>query len=313
MTLLLVIIDALVPIAFVILLGVLAGRSGLIAPSVGGAFSVAVLDFCLPAQLFNATATMSTTGLPDWQFCVAIAIGLLAVYLVALGLALTLFHRTVDASSLQALNASFPNVAFIGIPVLTAVIGKSAVIPAVVGILISSLLLPPITLVLLAAGSPEQKGHTGVALIWGSVLGAVKQPLIWAPVLGIVFVLAHIPLPDVAQKSLTLIGEATSGLALFAMGLLLSGQKLRASGAVWLNVVFKNLAQPGAMWLLGLLLGVTGEHLRAMVLMGALPTAPATAMFAMKYNVYTDESEATILLSTVACVLTLGAIIALTG
>lgn len=71
------------------------------------------------------------------------------------------------------------------------------------------------------------------------------------------------------------------------------GQKLRIGAAVALNTVLKNLAQPAVMWLLALLLGVTGANRREMILLGALPTASMTAMFAVQYKVYTEESDAT--------------------
>lgn len=79
------------------------------------------------------------------------------------------------------------------------------------------------------------------------------------------------------------------------------------------NIVFKILAQPLAMWGLAILLGVTGVYRREMILLGALPTASMTAMFAVEYKVYTDESDATILISTLISVVTLGACIALTS
>ena len=77
----------------------------------------------------------------------------------------------------------------------------------------------------------------------------------------------------VAQKSFSLIGEATSGVALFATVLLLSGKKLHIGSEVALNVALKNLAQPAAMWLLALLLGLTALHRREMILLGTVPTA----------------------------------------
>jgi malonate transporter len=172
--------------------------------------------------------------------------------------------------------------------------------------------LLPLSLTLLEAGSPTQKGQKGSAVAWRSILNAVKEPLVWAPLAGIVMAVTHVPLPDVGQKSFSLIGEATSGVALFAMGLLLSGQKLRLGVAAALNVALKIVAQPAAMWLLALLLGVTGVHRREMILLGALPTASMTAMFAVQYKVYTDESDATILLSTVLSIASLGVVIALT-
>jgi malonate transporter and related proteins len=93
----------------------------------------------------------------------------------------------------------------------------------------------------------------------------------------------------------------------------LSGQRLTVGAAVLTNAAFKMLAQPAVMVLLAVLLGVTGTYRREMILLGALPTASMTAMFAVEYDVYVAESEATILLSTVLSLVTLGVCIALTA
>jgi len=57
---------------------------------------------------------------------------------------------------------------------------------------------------------------------------------------------------------------------------------------------------------------VTGVYRREMILLGALPTASMTAMFAVQYKVYIAESDATILFSTIVSIVTLGICIALT-
>lgn len=311
MSFLTVILAAFVPIAFVILLGVLAGRAAIMQPTASTALSVLVLDFCLPAELFNAMATTSLSDLPNWRFFAGTAAGLLGVYLMALALSMTLFHKPLNEGGLQALNASFPNIAFIGIPVVLAVIGKSAVPLAVMAIVMSSLLLPPVALTLLAAGSKEEKGNKGVTLLAHSLWGSLRQSVVWAPILGVLFALTGLALPKVAQSSFTLIGEATTGLALFALGLLLSGQKLRIGTAAICTTGMKNIVQPLVMGLLALVLGMSGEPMRVMILCGALPTAPMTAMFAIKFNVGIDETDATILLSTVLSLITVGVVIAL--
>ena len=313
MAVLLVIVSAIIPIAFVILLGVLAGRTGLISPRNSNVLAVLALNFCLPALLFAATAAMTVAELSNWRFFVGIALGLLVIYAAALAVSLSVFRKPIAASSLQALNSAFPNMAFMGVPLLTAAIGASAVLSVVVGNLISSFVLLPLTLTFLQAGSAANKDQKRSTVVWNSILSAVKQPLVWAPLAGVAIALTHCPFPSVAHKSFTLIGSATSGVALFAMGLLLSGQKLRIGLAPAFNVAVKNLAQPAAMWGLAILLGVTGVHRREMILLGALPTASMTAMFAVQYNVYKEESDATILLSTVLSVATLGIVIALTS
>jgi malonate transporter and related proteins len=307
------IVEALLPVAFVILLGVLAGRLNLIKPAQSSVLASLALDFCLPALLFAATAKMTLPELENWRFFLGIAVGLLSVYVTALMISMGLFRKPVADSSLQALNSAFPNMAFMGVPVLTAVIGTSAVLSVVIGNLISSFVLLPLTLTLLEAGKSRESGSGRTTVVWTSVLGAVKQPLVWAPLAGILMAVVQIPLPQVASQSLNLIGEATSGVALFALGLVLSGQKLRIGAPAILNVVFKVLAQPAVMWMLAVLLGVTGVYRREMILLGALPTASMTAMFAVQYNVYVAESDATILLSTLISVATLGVCIAVTA
>jgi predicted permease len=319
-----VIVLALVPVAFVILLGVLAGRLGVISPDRSQVLASLALDFCLPALLFAATAVMTMKELENWQFFLGIAIGLLAIYVVALALSLAAFRKSMAESSLQALNSAFPNMAFMGVPVLTAVIGKSAVLSVVIGNLVSSFVLLPLTLTLLEAGksrtrvkdggkSSAASGATGMAIVWKSLWGACKQPLVWAPLLGVVIAVLQLPMPEVATKSLNLIGTATSGVALFALGLVLSGQKLQVGVAALVNTAFKMLAQPTVMLLLAVVLGVTGTYRREMILLGALPTASMTAMFAVEYDVYVAESDATILLSTMLSLVTLGVCIALTA
>lgn len=306
-----VILRALVPVAFVILLGVFAGRVRLIRPEQSNVLATLALNFCLPALLFGATATMAPGDWSNWRLSLGIALGLLVIFISALIISLAFFRNTLAASSLQALNSAFPNVAFIGVPVFTAVLGKSAMLLVVIGNLIGNLVLVPLTLILLAAGSQTRTG-TKLRVIWNSLLDAIRQPLIWAPLAGLFMALTHIPLPVLGQKSLFLIGDATSGVALFATGLILSGQKLSLSLPTILNVGFKNAVQPVAMWLLALLLGITGLEQHEMILLGALPTAPITAMFAVRYKVYAEESGATILFSTICSIVTLGLVIALT-
>jgi malonate transporter and related proteins len=66
------------------------------------------------------------------------------------------------------------------------------------------------------------------------------------------------------------------------------------------------------MWVLVLLFGISGEYRRELILLAAVPTATITSMFALRYRVYLSESNATVLLSTVLSIVTLGTAIAIT-
>ena len=62
---------------------------------------------------------------------------------------------------------------------------------------------------------------------FGSALGkSVRKPIFLAPVLAFVLVLAGVHMPDPVETTLTPIGAAGAGAALFLTGLILSAQKV---------------------------------------------------------------------------------------
>ena len=266
-----VLLNIMGPIAFVVLLGVLAGRTGVVKPEANEAFSTLALRFCLPALMFNATAAMPLSELTNWRLFVGLLLGLVAVYLLGLFLGLFAFKRTLPESTMEAINAGGPDLAAIGVPLLLAVVGKAAILTVVIGNAFASFVLIPVSLVMLSTGGKDPNKPLG-ALVRSAFLNALGNPLVWAPAAGIVFALLHVPLPAVVSKCCTMIGEALAGVSLFAMGLFLTGRKIQVNTEVLVNVGLKLVAQPAAMLVFALLLGVSGESRREMILLGALPT-----------------------------------------
>jgi predicted permease len=311
-----VIVLTLVPVALVIALGWLAGKWNILDANQNGLLAALFVQFTLPAELFIGAARASPAQIENWGFLLGLALGFVVIYLLGLFLAVAVFRHDLAEGALQAMNCSFPNMAAMGIPVLGALIGPSSLLSVLVGNLVSSLVLVPVTLTLLEAGRGGRIGRNGTPLpgarmLWHSLLSSLRQPLVWAPVAGVVLAFAGVHLPEVVDKSLEMIGGASTGVALFSLGLLLSQQTIRLTGEVITNVLLKVLAQPALMGLLVLLLAVRGEAGREMILLGALPTASIAPMIALRYKAYTAESSATVLLSTVLSVLTLTAIIPL--
>jgi malonate transporter and related proteins len=50
----------------------------------------------------------------------------------------------------------------------------------------------------------------------------IKEPIVWAPVLGFLFVLAGLRIPQIVVHSLSMLGQASGGVALFASGIVLA-------------------------------------------------------------------------------------------
>jgi malonate transporter and related proteins len=201
--------------------------------------------------------------------------------------------------------------AYSGLPVLEAVVGPSGVLAVVVGNLFTSLIMIPLTLVLVQIGQGGKAQGSIAALVGRSLAGAVKQPVVWLPIAGAVLALSGVQVPQVLDLSFDLIGESAAGVALFTLGLMLYGQRLHVDLDIALNALLKNIGQPAGMPGLTLVLGIHGPLAKELFLTGAIPTATAASMLALRYRTYADEAAASTLINTVGSTVTVTLAIAL--
>jgi malonate transporter and related proteins len=145
------------------------------------------------------------------------------------------------------------------------------------------------------------------------VLKVFKKPLVLAPVLGAIFSAIGLHLPKLALESLELIGGTTSGVSLFALGLIMSQDKVSISKPVLFNVFNKTLVHPLIMFGLVVAFGITGASAKEAILLCALPPAIMTTMFAAKYNVLRRESSSSTVVGTVIALITLAIIMRVLG
>jgi malonate transporter len=144
------------------------------------------------------------------------------------------------------------------------------------------------------------------------VLSAVKQPVVCAPVLALVLVLAGVQIPHVLVNATKLLGSSTTGVALFASGIVLFAQRIVVSRFVLGAVAARNVVVPALLWLILAGIGISHTDLRLAVLAMALPAPVAAVIFAVQYRQSQREMASVVLFSSVGSLLTLAAFIALT-
>lgn len=76
---------------------------------------------------------------------------------------------------------------------------------------------------------------------------------------------------------------------IFLVGLIIVEQKVRMTGAVTADALFKNLVHSAAMLVTVLAFGVIGELAREAILLAATPSAVITAMFAEEYGILRSQ------------------------
>ena len=136
------IIQVLAPIFFVLALGYAAGRLRIVDNRQVGSFNKLVMNFALPASLLVATASASRTEmLGQAPLFAVLGSGMLIVYFGWFLISRAFLNTSKTDASLQALTISFPNLAGVGLPVASSVLGPSGAVPVAVAVTVS----PPST------------------------------------------------------------------------------------------------------------------------------------------------------------------------
>src|SRR5258708_2662090 len=188
------ILQALVPVVFVAGLGWLVGRLGVLDPQRIRSITTFIVTVALPAALFVGVFSFSPSQLENVRYLLTLAVALMGTWAAGFALARVAFRRTVPSAGMLAMNGSFPDLAYFGLPVLTAVIGSQGLLPIIVGNLVVSVLMVPITIVLLG-----EMGGTKHESLLDNLKSTVTKPLVWAPILGAVLVLFGVKLPLLAE------------------------------------------------------------------------------------------------------------------
>jgi len=307
------ILAALLPVVFVVGLGLLAARWHIVEKTSAPAFAEFIVRFALPIALFGGVLKISPNQIENGPYIVAMVVGLMIPYAIAFAVGRFVLRHDLADSALQGLTSAFPSMAYSGLPVLEAVVGPGGILAVVVGNLVTSLIMIPLTLVLVHLGQGGSQQGSIAMQAGRSSVASVQQPVVWLPIAGAVLALAGVHLPEVLDLSLDLIGKSAAGVALFTLGLMLYGQRLRIDFDIALNASLKNIGQPVAMLALVFVLGIHGAPAKELFLTGAIPTATAASMLALRYRAYTDEAAASTLISTVACVVTITIAIIVAG
>lgn len=302
---------ALAPVFFVMALGYGAGRFGVVDNRQVDGLNALVMDFALPASIFVATASAPR----DETLAQAPLFAILAGIMLAVYLGWYAFARirggAADAS-LQALTIAFPNLAGVGLPITAAVLGPSGTVPVAIGLAAGSLIVSPLTLVLVEMSTAKQgAAGSSSALILQALGRALLKPIVLAPALGIALSLSEIELGRVADACLQLIGDASAGVALFLTGLILSAQAFRPDWKVIGATAVGDIVRPLLTAAVVFTLPVPIETAKVAVLLAAVPSGFFGILFAVSYRLDSATAGSMVIASTVFSAVTLAVAIAL--
>ncbi len=307
---LILIITALLPVYVGLLLGYFAGRRKLVDNLNVKSLNVLLMQFALPLTLFISIArTPHDVIVQNGRLALVIALGLLIVYLPVFFHQRRACRQDLGTASVQTLTTAFPNFASIGLPLLTPFWGAEAGLPVAICIAVGSVTISPLTLAFLdmhvsAESRPDSPGSAlGKFLV--ALRHSVQKPIFVGPLLGLIVALSGLRVPPIVGTALAPMTAATAGVGLFLTGLMLSAQPIRIGGNVVLGTVIKNLVQPAIVWALATLFGLPPVIKAEAVLLTAIPAGFFGLVFGASANVRPAVSGTTLVVSSLASIVTL--------
>jgi predicted permease len=306
-------IGALLPVAVTLGLGAFAGWRRDFGVDQAQVLIRMITLYALPCMLFaNVMGMRRDEILGEWPLAIALSVGMVASCALAYATIRGLFRRDRSTAMLQAFAMAAPSATFLGPAILGSLFGGASGIPISVGAVVINLLLVPVAIVVLSSEEARAGGGAPDGFL-RNLMRAMREPIVWSPALALALVSTGLRLPDAADKALMLLGSATAGAALFAVGLVLFSYKLTLTPAVAATVAMRNLIVPGIALAALPHFAVDPAMIREAVLTLALPSNAMCTILALRYRKAESEMTSTLFLGNAVSVATVGAFILLTA
>lgn len=309
-----------VAILFIMLVpGYLLKKCSLVPEGFGKGLSNLVLYIAQPALIVYSYLDVSSTPTLWVNALWVLLLSMLAHALFA-AVALSLFRSAEDSRRRMLRFATvFSNAAFMGIPLIDAILGAEAIIYASIYNITFNLFLWTLGVYFCSArrdengdGTPDGASKPSYRV---SPLKVALHPVMIASALGVVCLATGVGphLPALVSDSLFMLKNLVAPLSMVVIGLRIAGMSLRGAFRdryLYLFLFLRHIGLPLAVLGILTLLKVSGLSMSKTVftvitLLSATPAATSATMFAEKYDcdaVYTSRS---VVISTLLSIATM--------
>lgn len=308
----LAIITLVAPVFGLIAIGWGAARVRYVPETAGPLLTEFAYKILIPALLFRAMATMAPPAQSPWLLVGAYGTAVAIVWLMATLATLLLLRRpAVDAPAI-AFATTFGNGLMLGIPLVLSAFGPEAATPV-------AILLTCDTIMLWMLGTLHMelalRGFGGGSLTSTArtVLDLVRNPIIAAVIIGLLWRWSDLALPSLIDKLITLLAGAAIPVSLTALGMTLARYEIKGqTPTLALITVLKLAVFPAVTLWLGLFaFGLTPIWAGTLAVFASMPVGANAFVFASRYERAVGSVSAAVAVSAAIAVLTVTAMLAI--
>ena len=253
----------------------------------------------LPPFIFiNILKASKNTSIFNWEFIIKFEITTIIIIISSFLISLFLLKNNNKESSLFALNSSYPNYGYMGIPLCILAFGETAVIPI-------SLILLFDTIILLSFTSyfvNENNKNNFLKRFFTFILNMFKNPILLSVFIGFFFIIFDINVNYIIFQFIENLSLAATPTALFAVGInLLNKIEKKILPQVSLILLFKLIIHPLIIFIIFYTFpsNIPLLWIKVAILCSSLPVAGNVFAMSVYYNVFSNITSNSILITTV--------------
>ena len=299
------------PLFALILVGYALVRWGRWPKAASDALNRFTFSVAVPALLFRLMSDFSRMPSVDARLLIAFFGGCLLVFVLGRVVARRLYGLDGVGQSVFAIGGVFSNNVLVGVPIAKVTLGDAAMPTVSLIVVFNALVLWMLVTLSVEWARTRRASLTGVAQ---TTLNVARNPVVAGILLGTAWGWAGIPLPDLADRTLQMIGEAAVPLSLIALGMGLAEYGLaegwRESAAI---TALKLVALPLVVYGLARLLALPPTETQAVTLLAALPVGANVYLMAREFGTLSGPVATSLVLSTALAAVTTPLVLALMG
>ena len=303
-------VKIILPVIILVVFGWLLARQKIFNEEVGVGLNQFVFYAAIPALIFYAIYKTNVHELLNWSFMLAyFIIFMLMFWLVFIIYRLGL-KKTQGVSAIAAMATAFTNVGLIGLPILLLFLGKKAIIPVAIIIIVAMLIyIPMITLLL---ESSNNDGKYKKTVLFQTLRNTVLHPFVLATVAGVFVSVLQLKIPLYITQFVNYLQAATIPCALIIIGIELNQLKMDSLKEVVILSLVTLIVKPLlTFWV------ITWFHLNpfysfALIVTNIVPTGKNVYIIAKSYTIFEKEASGVVSLTTLLSVITIPVFLLLT-
>lgn len=302
--------ETVLPVLAIVLVGYLSVSRKHLSQEEGDSIAKFAFSYVIPVLLFIGTVNAKIPAHMQWTFLFSYYAALLFIYALAVFLGKILFKFSAAEQSVFSMGAAYSNATIIGIPVCLYALGEKAILPVFIIISLHNLVLFTIGFIV------AERSTFSMASFLYNILGIIKQliasPITCSLIMGGVVNILNIPIYPPLEEAISLMSKAAIPTALFALGTTLNKYRIQGHIAPALVIVIlKIIIFPSLVWVLVFqVFSISPLWASAALLTSAMPVGISAYIFSQKYQLCVAPIATSIIISTIASILTLSILIA---